>query len=408
MRSAQSDTYTDKHGRRYRRMSLEQRNRLRKDYMENVPRWRYPLIGYLVTIPVTVVVIMCEHYIAQIFGQFLFSSMFSVLSILFVALFWGVGPAVFAIALNSAALYYYLVLPTISFDFRDWREAFQLLPFVVSGLVIALITAQRERARVHAMASENELQVYSQELEETNKRLEDANQMKDRFLSIASHELKTPITTIRGQAQLMLRRLAKEKKSLGDMNGVATTLERINDQTGRLTMLIDELLDVSSMRAGKVVLNKRVCDIGTLCGEVIEDQRLLTEREIVFHTPDIPVHIEVDPDRMIQVITNLISNALKYSPEKSVVEVCLKAEGAWALLEVKDHGKGIKKEEQEQIFETFYRTFDAQSSSQRGLGLGLAITKDIVERHEGCIWCESEAGHGSSFFVKLPASISSV
>jgi signal transduction histidine kinase len=403
MRFARGETYVDKRGRRYRRMSFEQRARLRKDYMENVPRWRYPLMGYLVAIPVTVVVITCEIYVSKIFGQFLFSSTFSVLSILFVALFWGVGPAVFAIALNCAALYFYFVLPHNAFNVENWREGLQLLPFVVSGLVIALITAQRERARFQAMASEEELHRYAQELEETNHRLEDANQMKDRFLSIASHELKTPITTIRGQAQLMLRRLSKQQKSPGDMDGVATTLGRINDQTSHLTMLIDELLDVSSMRTGKMVLNKHSCDISTLCREVIEDQRLLTEREITLHMPEQPIMIEVDANRITQVVSNLISNALKYSPDKTVVEVCLKQEEKWALLEVKDHGKGIKKEQQEHIFETFYRTPDAQSSSKRGLGLGLAITKDIVERHEGSIWCESEPGKGSSFFVKLHA-----
>jgi signal transduction histidine kinase len=412
MRSVRNDTYDDghidKHGQPYRQISLEQRNRLRKDYMAHVPRWRYPLIGYLVTIPVIAVVIICELYIAKLFGEFLFSSTFSVLSILFVALFWGVGPAVFAIALNFATLYYYFVLPKTSSDFGDWRGFLQLLPFVISGLVIAIITAQRERARLQAMASEDDLQHYAQELEEINRQLEDANQMKDRFLSIASHELKTPITTIRGQAQLMLRRLAKQKQSLGDSDGMAAALERINDQTGRLTMLIDDLLDVSSMRTGKVALNKRLCDIGMLCREVLEDQRLLTEREIVLHTPEIPICIQVDPDRITQVITNLVSNALKYSPAKSKVEVYLKLEDAWVLLEVKDYGKGIKKELQEQIFETFYRTPDAQSSSKRGLGLGLAITKDIVERHEGRIWCESQPGHGSSFFIKLPANMSSI
>jgi signal transduction histidine kinase len=97
--------------------------------------------------------------------------------------------------LNFATLYYYFVLPKTSSDFGDWRGVLQLLPFVVSGLVIAVITAQRERARLQAMASEDDLQHYAQELEEINRQLEDANQMKDRFLSIASHELKTPITT---------------------------------------------------------------------------------------------------------------------------------------------------------------------------------------------------------------------
>ncbi|GER86965.1 hypothetical protein KDW_11270 [Dictyobacter vulcani] len=401
MRLAHGDTYTDKRGRRYRRMTLAQRTQLRKDYIANVPKWRSPFIGYLVTIPVTAAVLICTIYVAKMFGQFFFPSTFCVISILFVALFWGAGPAIWSILLNSAALYYFFVYPTIGYDLTNWRDSLQIVPFIGSGLIIALITAQRERARFQALATELELQLYARELEETNKQLEDANQMKDRFLSIASHELKTPVTTIRGQAQLMLRRISHQKKTV-DMDGIATTLERINDQTGRLTILIEELLDVSSMRAGKVVLNKRVCNLTSLCQDVIDDHKLLSERHITFEVPAEPVCINADADRLTQVMTNLISNALKYSPERSTVDVKLQAEATHVLISVQDHGRGIAKDQQQQIFETFYRTPDAQSSSKRGLGLGLAITKDIVERHGGRIWCESEPGHGSTFFVELP------
>ncbi|GCE25589.1 hypothetical protein KDA_10730 [Dictyobacter alpinus] len=384
-------------------MTLAQQSQLRKDYMANVPKWRYPFIGYLVTIPVTVLVVLCTIYVAKMFGQFFFPSTFCVISILFVALFWGAGPAIWSILLNSAALYYFFIYPTIGYDITNWRDALQLLPFIGSGLIIALITAQRERARFQAMGAELELQSYARELEESNRQLEDANKMKDRFLSIASHELKTPVTTIRGQAQLMLRRISKQKKT-SDLDGVATTLERINDQTGRLTILIDELLDVSSMRAGKVVLNKRLCNLTSLCQDVVDDHRMLSERRIIYEAPSEPVCIKVDVDRLAQVMTNLISNALKYSPDNSTVEVKLQPEPTHVLISVQDRGKGIAKDQQEHIFETFYRTPDAQSSTKRGLGLGLAITKDIVERHGGRIWCESEPDHGSTFLVELPFS----
>ncbi|GCF08559.1 sensor histidine kinase [Dictyobacter arantiisoli] len=408
MRVVQDTVYVDKRGRRYKRMNLEQRVRLRKDYIAHIPGWRHPLIGYLVTIPATVVFVLCILYISQLFGQLSFAGSFCVLPILFAALFWGVGPALLAIVLNAAALYYFFVMPAGSINFNNWndmvnwRDATQLLPFIVSGLVIALITAQRERARLQAMVVEQDLQLYAQELEESNRLLEDANQMKDQFLSIASHELKTPITTIRGQAQLTLRKLAKQKKHLGELDGISTALERINEQTSRLTALIDELMDVSSMRTGKVVLHERLVNISDLCREVVEDQRLLTERTIELQVPVDPVPMLIDSDRMTQVLTNLVSNALKYSPDKSVVEVCVKREGDTVLLVVQDHGCGIAKDQQDHIFESFYRTPDAQSSSKRGLGLGLAITKDIVERHQGRIRVESEPGHGSTFMVEIP------
>ena len=114
------------------------------------------------------------------------------------------------------------------------------------------------------------------------------------------------------------------------------------------------------------------------------------------------VVVDTDCERIAQVIVNLVSNAVKYSPEGSPVEVRVGTHEAMAHIEVQDHGKGIRKEQQEHIFDTFYRTPDAQASSKFGLGLGLSICKDIVERHGGRIWCESAPGKGSTFLVDLP------
>ncbi|MBV9259094.1 MAG: sensor histidine kinase, partial [Ktedonobacteraceae bacterium] len=135
---------------------------------------------------------------------------------------------------------------------------------------------------------------------------------------------------------------------------------------------------------------------------VVEDQRLLSGRAITLGMPEKVVRMQADCERLEQVFTNLISNAIKYSPEGSPVEVVLSMQDARVLIQIKDSGQGIPKDQQEHIFETFYRTPDAQTSSKRGLGLGLAISKNIVERHNGRIWCESEPERGSMFFVELP------
>ncbi len=118
--------------------------------------------------------------------------------------------------------------------------------------------------------------------------------------------------------------------------------------------------------------------------------------------PASPVFVEVDSDRLSQVVTNLVSNALKYSSPESPVRVALCARDTTALIKVHDSGQGIAQKELEHIFDTFYRAPDAQTSKQSGWGLGLAICKDIVERHNGRIWCESQVGDGSTFFVELP------
>jgi len=219
---------------------------------------------------------------------------------------------------------------------------------------------------------------------------------------MASHELKTPITTIRGQAQVMLRRLSKQKELPGEFSDVRTALERIDEQTYRLTALVDDLLDLSSMRSGKIELRSSPCDVREICSGVVEDQRLLSGRTIELVVPPAPVMLNADCERLGQVVTNLVSNAIKYSPDESPVQVSVHQRDKVVVIEVHDSGQGIPKEEQKHIFETFYRSPDAQTARKSGWGLGLAICKDIVERHGGCIWCESRVGEGSTFFVELP------
>lgn len=402
MRAPEMDISIDRKGRRLQRMTFAQRAELRRRYVANIPRWRHPLVGYLASIPLITIATYGTLSLRDMLGVFHFSGTLLSLAVLFVAIFWGVGPSLFSVLISTLILDYYVIPPTGDFSLNKWQGALQLIPFVISGITIAIITAQRERARLKALAAEQELQSYASELEEINQKLEDANKTKDRFLSIASHELKTPITTIRGQTQLALRRISKQKEVPSDVEMTRASLERINDQTARLTALIDELMDVSSMRAGKVELHKKKCDLRGICREVVEDQRLLTGRSIKLAMPVEPVKMNIDSDRISQVMVNLVSNAIKYSPERSVIEVSLSQSEGTVLIQVCDQGKGIARDQIERIFDTFYRTPDAQSSTKQGLGLGLAISKGIVERHGGRIWCESEVDKGSMFCVEMP------
>ena len=406
MKIAQTTMHIDKP--HVARVSLHKDVTLRKQYAATIPAWRRPFVGYVMSIPIIALGLLCTFILKQMLGNLYFPGAFSLLALVSVAFVWGVGPSVFAVILCTLALDYFFIPPVGIFTFHNWLGTLQLAPFFVTGLVISVITGQRERARLQSLAAEQELQAYADELEQTNSRLKDANQqlkdadqLKDRFLSIASHELKTPITSIRGQAQLALRRLSKYKAQTQELDGMRSTLQKIDEQTTRLTTLINELLDVSSIRAGKVELHKRECELVDLCRGIVEDQRLLTERSISLQTHE-PILMLADCERLAQVIVNLVSNAVKYSPEGSPVEVRVQRAETNALIAVKDNGKGIKKEQQAHIFDTFYRTPDAQASSKFGLGLGLAICKDIVERHGGRIWCESEVGKGSTFVVELP------
>ncbi len=356
----------DRRGRPLRLVRLQQRAKMQKLYVAEIPRWRHPLVGCAISIPLVALGLVAFVLGKQVFSTFYFAGSFIFLSILAVALFWGVGPALFSVLLSTLGLDYFYVSQATQITIGNGYGFLQLAPFIVAGIIISLITGQRESARRQALFAERIANEHAEELEQLNKQLEQANQLKDQFISMSSHELKTPITTIRGLAQVMLRRLSKQQESPKDFEEVRSALEKIDGQTYRLTALVDDLLVLSS----------------------------------------IPVTVKVDRERLGQVVTNLVSNAVKYSPDESVVQVrvgmSMEQEQKVARIEVCDRGQGISAEEQKHIFETFYRAPNAQVSKKNGWGLGLAICKDIVERHNGRIWCESELGKGSMFVVELP------
>ncbi len=379
---------------------------MQKLYVAEIPRWRHPLVGCAISIPLVALGLVAFVLGKQVFSTFYFAGSFIFLSILAVALFWGVGPALFSVLLSTLGLDYFYVSQATQITIGNGYGFLQLAPFIVAGIIISLITGQRESARRQALFAERIANEHAEELEQLNKQLEQANQLKDQFISMSSHELKTPITTIRGLAQVMLRRLSKQQESPKDFEEVRSALEKIDGQTYRLTALVDDLLVLSSIRAGRIELRLQLCDIRNVCNNAVEEQRQLTGRTIELEMPDMSVTVKVDRERLGQVVTNLVSNAVKYSPDESVVQVrvgmSMEQEQKVARIEVCDRGQGISAEEQKHIFETFYRAPNAQVSKKNGWGLGLAICKDIVERHNGRIWCESELGKGSMFVVELP------
>ena len=390
MRSAQSNIDVGKSVPRDGVASAEQRTRANGYSGVKLPRWRHPAFGYLAMLPFVTGIVYIWHMQMGLFLPGVFLS----LALVLVAFLWGTWPAIVTLILAIGCLNY-LIAPAGHWLPTNWVDAFQLLLSGIVGLLLIGITMQRERARIKALVAEVEALAHADEWGTMN-------QMKDRFISMASHELKTPITTIRVQTQFMLRRLSKQKETGSDKEFLVKSLQRIDEQTGRLTMLIMDLLDGNRVRGDRIILNRRSHDLNEICRKVIEDQCLLTERQIVLDVPNSSVEVYVDADRLAQVIINVVGNALKYSPEGSPVEVSVGQDAEHALVQVRDYGHGIAKDDLPRIFEMFYRTTDAEASCASGFGLGLAIAKEIVELHEGRIWCESELGQGSTFFVELP------
>jgi PAS domain S-box-containing protein len=236
-------------------------------------------------------------------------------------------------------------------------------------------------------------------------------QAKDTFLSVASHELRTPLTTIHGYAYLLGQRL--QVLEIGDER-MRRYIEAMQRETNRMTALVETLLDVSRIDAGRLTLRFEPCDLAALVREVIEPMRDLSNRhEIRLALAAAPVAGRWDRDRIEQVIVNLLTNALRYSPDGGPVDIALCQESATAdlpasaMLRVRDRGLGLTPEQQTLIFERFQQAHDDDvagfAAGRMGMGLGLYISREIVERHGGRIWAESAGpGQGTTFVVTLP------
>lgn len=219
---------------------------------------------------------------------------------------------------------------------------------------------------------------------------------RDEFIGVVTHELKTPVTTIKGYTQVLLNRFRRA----GDEQS-ASYLARMDRQLNRLNGLISDLLDVTKLESGKLALRREVFNLNELVMETTELLQLTTEQHRIEVTGSITRQVQGDKDRLGQVLTNYLTNAIKYSPNSERILVQLDTDGDYAVVSVRDFGIGIAKEKQTQLFERFYRV-EGLDDSYPGLGLGLYISREIVHRHGGRVWTESEKGKGSTFYFALP------
>ena len=275
-----------------------------------------------------------------------------------------------------------------------------ILSLLLSGFIITIARLRRKRGR--DLSNRMRPQIHAAKKVREEQELKQATKLEDQFIEVASHELKTPMTTISGHTQLLLRRLSRIQELSSEMAVIRKSLESIDGQTRRLNAIVNELLELSSIRAGKIDMHAEKCNLRDICCQVIEQQHILTDRYITLNAPMVSVLLEADCTRLSQVVFNLVDNAIKYSSPESQVEVYLSQDEEFALIEVHDSGSGIPEDERPHLFEAFYRGPYLQATPQSGMGLGLTICKEIVDRHRGHIWCESREEVGSSFFVELP------
>lgn len=288
----------------------------------------------------------------------------------------------------------------LSLDFGGREHEYSGDELALAEAIAKLAALVVERARL--LRERAEAQAHALALAEANRRM-------DEFMSIVSHELRTPITSIKANIQLAQRRMRQLTQSeTHEARTLAPVLEPLQDmfaraerQTGLLNRLVGDLLDVSRIQGNRLELHMTDCDLTTIVRDMVMTQcQLEPERTISLALPQGPVPVFADPDRLGQVVTNYINNALKYSPADCPVSVRLAVERGSARVAVQDHGEGIAPDQLAHIWERFHRLHSHESIE--GLGLGLYITRSLIERHGGSVGVESEVGKGSTFWFALP------
>ena len=221
-------------------------------------------------------------------------------------------------------------------------------------------------------------------------------QRKNDFIAMVSHELKTPLTSMQAYVQMLL---SKAKKT--DDEFTKNALEQANKQVRKMTTMINGFLNVSRLEAGKIHIERKPFDMADLVKEVQEEIILAISSHKFIFDPVLPTNVKADWDKIGHVIHNLISNAAKYSPAKSTIQIACITLGNMVQVSVKDEGKGIHPDDQERLFDRYYRVADT-SSQVSGFGIGLYLSAEIIYRHDGKIWVESSLGEGSTFYFSLP------
>ncbi|TFF34229.1 PAS domain-containing protein [Mucilaginibacter psychrotolerans] len=224
-------------------------------------------------------------------------------------------------------------------------------------------------------------------------------QRKNDFIGMVSHELKTPLTSLSAYAQMLYN-----KARNNDDGFTLNALEKVNAQVKKMSAMVNGFLNVSRLESGKIFLNMHAFRLDELVNEMIADANLTIASHSISVTTTEAISLTGDRDKIGSVISNLLSNAVKYSPRGRRIEVACELLGNMARVSVKDEGMGVKPNDIEKIFDRYYRVESTHTQTVSGFGIGLYICAEIVQRHDGRIWVESEQGEGSTFYFTLPVN----
>ena len=247
---------------------------------------------------------------------------------------------------------------------------------------------------------ENLVEKRTSDLNRTNKKLMEANDLKNKFLGIAAHDLRNPIYIIQSLSEVLL-----ENSHSGVMHeNQIKLLEKINGSSKHMAVLLNNLLDISKIESGKMELDKKVQDFNTILEEQVELNQLIADKKgirLKIKLGNIPPLL-VDKNAMIQVIDNFISNAIKFSPPDTRIDIGTDNTGNEIRFWVRDQGPGISREDQELLFGEFQTLSTKPTGGEKSTGLGLAIAKKIINLHGGKVGVSSKPGKGATFYFTIP------
>jgi len=257
--------------------------------------------------------------------------------------------------------------------------------------------AERKIIQRELLESRNLLEKKTRELEAALVRAESADRAKSALLSTVSHEMRTPLSSIIGFSNLMLNRANLPAEKSREYNTA------VNTEARRLAALVDDFLDLQRLESGRQVFHFQAIDLGDLIRDTVSKQHFGDDHRYTFTLKLEPTaQVHADADRIRQVMVNLLSNAVKYDPDGGEIVIHLRQDRQQVIVSVQDHGLGIPREEQDGLFERFYRGSAAEHLRIRGTGLGLALCKEIMQAHKGRVWVESAgANQGSTFSFAL-------
>jgi len=325
----------------------------------------------------SIILVICITLIGELVKKSLEPAnivMLYLLAVVIVAIKWGQGPAVMTSILSVLFFDFFLIPPYLTFGVDRLQYIFTFVGLMVVGIVISTLASRTRQA------------IIQRQMEELHTAL----------LNSVSHDLRTPLVSVTGAITTIIN-----KGSVMSEASRRELLETAYEEANRLNNLVGNLLDMAKMEAGSLQICRNPCDLRDLVGASLEESnKIITGRTVKI---DIPVHfpeIPVDFSLMMKVFTNLIGNAVKYSPSSSIISITAAVLQDKAKIEIKDAGCGIPKDDIKRIFEKFYRGGNVRHVT--GSGLGLSICKGIIEAHSGRIEARNNSDAGATFTIFLP------